>query len=139
VLHHRIWEKKYGKNANHVKKQQEQEKEETLAKAYANPGRGRGRGRDGFEGNRGRGGDGQSQFGFGRGGGGGRGGGNANASGGLPPQQSSFARSDDYRPHEKKPYTADKPVHPSWEAKMRLKEKQGAAIVPAQGTRITFK
>ncbi|THG92538.1 hypothetical protein EW145_g8681, partial [Phellinidium pouzarii] len=29
-------------------------------------------------------------------------------------------------------------LHPSWEAKRRLKEKESAAIVPSQGKRITF-
>lgn len=32
----------------------------------------------------------------------------------------------------------EKPLHPSWEAKRRLKEKQSPAILPAQGTRIKF-
>lgn len=31
-----------------------------------------------------------------------------------------------------------KPLHPSWEAKKRLKEKHSAAILPAQGTRLKF-
>jgi len=32
----------------------------------------------------------------------------------------------------------DKPLHPSWEAKRRLKEKEGGGIVPSQGTKIKF-
>jgi len=32
----------------------------------------------------------------------------------------------------------DQPLHPSWEAKRRLKEKQGVAIVPSQGKKIKF-
>ncbi|KAA1469979.1 Bud-site selection protein [Dentipellis sp. KUC8613] len=32
----------------------------------------------------------------------------------------------------------EKPLHPSWEAKKKLKEKESAAIVPAQGKRIKF-
>ncbi|KAI0320168.1 Bud-site selection protein [Amylostereum chailletii] len=32
----------------------------------------------------------------------------------------------------------ERPMHPSWEAKKRLKEKESAAILPAQGTRIKF-
>jgi hypothetical protein len=31
-----------------------------------------------------------------------------------------------------------KPLHPSWEAKRRLKEKEGGGIVPSQGTKIKF-
>ena len=32
----------------------------------------------------------------------------------------------------------NKPLHPSWEAKKRMKEKQTAAILPSQGTRMVF-
>lgn len=32
----------------------------------------------------------------------------------------------------------DKPLHPSWEAKRKLKEKQNDAIVPSQGKKIKF-
>ena len=32
----------------------------------------------------------------------------------------------------------DQPLHPSWEAKRRLKEKQKPVILPAQGKKITF-
>jgi len=32
----------------------------------------------------------------------------------------------------------DKPLHPSWEAKRRLKEKLNPSIVPGQGKKITF-
>ena len=32
----------------------------------------------------------------------------------------------------------DKPLHPSWEAKRKLKEKEGGGIVPSQGTKIKF-
>lgn len=32
----------------------------------------------------------------------------------------------------------EKILHPSWEAKKRLKEKQNAAIISSQGTRLTF-
>ncbi|KZV70175.1 Bud-site selection protein [Peniophora sp. CONT] len=34
--------------------------------------------------------------------------------------------------------TEEKPLHPSWEAKKRLKEQQSAGIRPPTGTRITF-
>jgi len=32
----------------------------------------------------------------------------------------------------------DRPLHPSWIAKMRMKEKSNAVIVPSQGKRIKF-
>lgn len=32
----------------------------------------------------------------------------------------------------------DRPLHPSWEAKRRLKEKMAASIVPSQGQKIVF-
>lgn len=32
----------------------------------------------------------------------------------------------------------DKPLHPSWEAKRKLKEKEKAAILPPQGKKIVF-
>lgn len=32
----------------------------------------------------------------------------------------------------------EKPLHPSWEAKKKLKEKQNPGIVAAQGKKITF-
>ena len=32
----------------------------------------------------------------------------------------------------------DRSLHPSWEAKRKLKEKEGASIVPSRGTKIKF-
>lgn len=32
----------------------------------------------------------------------------------------------------------DQPLHPSWEAKRKLKEKQSLVIMPSQGTKIKF-
>lgn len=32
----------------------------------------------------------------------------------------------------------EKPMHPSWEAKRKLKEKESASIVPSQGKKIKF-
>ena len=31
-----------------------------------------------------------------------------------------------------------RPVHPSWEAKKKLKEKEAAAMVPSQGKKLVF-
>jgi len=39
---------------------------------------------------------------------------------------------------QKKDNSADKPLHPSWEAKRKMKEKQSDAIVPSQGKKIKF-
>ena len=35
-------------------------------------------------------------------------------------------------------YIDDRPLHPSWEAKRRLKENMTASIVPSQGKKIVF-
>ena len=40
--------------------------------------------------------------------------------------------------HGGKAAQGDKPLHPSWEAKKRLKEKLNPGIKPAQGKKITF-
>lgn len=40
------------------------------------------------------------------------------------------------RPERRLP--EEKPLHPSWEAKRKQKEKQSAGIVPSQGTRLRF-
>lgn len=32
----------------------------------------------------------------------------------------------------------EQPLHPSWEAKKKQKAKESAAIVPSQGTKMTF-
>ncbi|KAI0632109.1 Bud-site selection protein [Trametes polyzona] len=135
-----IWEKKYGKNANHVKKQQQQQPQRGSARPHdprQRNGKGAGGGDKGT--NRaapGRGGRGvpygqqQQQRGPGappvdsgwpkRQGGGGAGGPTAGSAGG------------------RKEKGDDKPLHPSWEAKKKLKEKLNPSIVPAQGKKIKF-
>jgi len=42
--------------------------------------------------------------------------------------------SSDIKPNKK----AERALHPSWEAKRRLKEKESVGIVPSQGTKIKF-
>ncbi|QRV77817.1 Bud22 family protein [Ceratobasidium sp. AG-Ba] len=118
-----IWEKKYGKNANHVKKAREE--------AMAARGRGRGRGRGGRPGR-----------------------------GGAPNERNrghigaDVARGQGGRvrpPPVELPTTQDggwaqraakkadeKPMHPSWIAKQKLKEKESLASTPAQGKKIVF-
>ena len=44
----------------------------------------------------------------------------------------------DEQPPLKKPRREDKALHPSWEAKKRMKEKEPAAIIPSAGKRIVF-
>ena len=36
------------------------------------------------------------------------------------------------------PNAPEQPLHPSWEAKRRMKEKMAARIVPSQGQKIVF-
>ena len=44
----------------------------------------------------------------------------------------------DGRPPLKKPRRDDKALHPSWEAKKKMKEKEPAAIIPSAGKKIVF-
>ncbi|EUC54528.1 BUD22 protein [Rhizoctonia solani AG-3 Rhs1AP] len=119
-----IWEKKYGKNANHVKKAREE---------AAVRGRGRGRGRGGFTGI-GRGGHSaggrNAEPGTSRGGARGRGGRVRPPPAPLPTTRDSGWQQ---RPVKEK---EDKPMHPSWIAKQKLKSKE--SIVPTQGKKIVF-
>jgi len=118
-----IWEKKFGHNANHKKKEAQENRGRTSAIA----------------------------------------GSNAILSRNLPPDQGPprpYTRGGNFPQHHQ-PIDAnrggrssdavsvgrsvkradrkgDKPLHPSWEAKRRLKEKEGAGIVPSQGTKIRF-
>lgn len=114
-----IWEKKYGKNANHVKKQQ-------AAGAERGP-QGR-RGPRDANGPR----DGARKP-FGR-----------PQQNGAPrpqgpsagPQRTSAPSHAPAGPPPRK--KDDKPLHPSWEAKRKLKEKQNPALVAPQGKKIVF-
>jgi hypothetical protein len=45
---------------------------------------------------------------------------------------------DNGKPPLKKPRGEEKPLHPSWEAKKKVKEKESAAIVPPVGKKIVF-
>ncbi|KAF8319794.1 Bud-site selection protein [Clavulina sp. PMI_390] len=151
-----IWEKKFGRNANHVKKQREEERAANEAKALAakaraaarlaaaesgagdaNRGAGRGRGErrgasmtpssqvptrldGGWKGgaeNRNAAGRGAGGLGRGR---------------GSRPAESKRAA-----PGHSAPKSEEK-LHPSWEAKRKLKEKEQIGILPAQGKKIVF-
>jgi len=124
VKHFRIWEKKYGKGAKHVVKQREEEAErmrveEKRRKRQAGVRRPEWATKDTFEPPK------QTDSGYGgrvaaRSGRGGE--------GGRVDGQLSL----------KKPRREDKALHPSWEAKKRMKEKESAAIVPPVGKKIVF-
>ncbi|CAE6479460.1 unnamed protein product [Rhizoctonia solani] len=121
-----IWEKKYGKNANHVKKAREE---------AAVRGRGRGRGRGGFGTGIGRGGHSaggrSSEPGTSRGGASGRAGRVRPPPAPLPTTRDSGWQQWPAKEKE------DKPMHPSWIAKQKLKSKESIAPAP-QGKKIVF-
>ena len=121
-----LWEKKFGRNANHVRKGARGRDQGWDARKGAQGAvdgreggkRGRGRGRGGF----GSGGD------AARGGGGGGGGRFAKRTG---------ANSDPVVARKAKPKTAaEGPLHPSWEAARKVKEQKTA--VPFQGKKVVF-
>ncbi|CCO34828.1 BUD22 family protein C4F10,06 [Rhizoctonia solani AG-1 IB] len=123
-----IWEKKYGKNANHVKKAREE---------VAARGRGRGRGRGGFASRVGRGAplamDGQGgRPGLSRGAPTGRGGRVR-----PPPAPLPTTRDSGWQQRPPKKEKDEKPIHPSWIAKQKLKSKESIAAAP-QGKKIVF-
>ncbi|CAD6563554.1 MAG: hypothetical protein ASARMPRED_000043 [Alectoria sarmentosa] len=117
-----LWEKKFGKNANHVKKEAQGRDQGWDARKGAQgvderDKRERGRGRGGF----GRGAD--------TGRGGGRGGGRF--------AKSTGANSDPVVARKARPSAAaEGPLHPSWEAARKAKEQKKA--VPFQGKKVVF-
>jgi len=112
-----LWEKKFGKNANHVKKQPQNRDEGWDARRGASAGDDRGK--------RGRGSGGFSAESSRRKGSGGRG------------PMSSGANSDPIATRKMKPKpAADAPLHPSWEAAKKAKE-QKKAVAP-QGKKVVF-
>ncbi|KAG9121250.1 hypothetical protein FRC07_002877 [Ceratobasidium sp. 392] len=121
-----IWEKKYGKNANHVKK----------AREDAAASRGRGRGRGGI----GRGG----ASGAGRGvssndARGGRSGANRGRGGRVRPPPAELPTTQDGGWGQRAAKKAEeKPMHPSWIAKQKLKAKESVGTMSAQGKKIVF-
>ncbi|KZT60328.1 Bud-site selection protein [Calocera cornea HHB12733] len=139
-----IWEKKYGKNANHIKKQREEAVATGLPPTRGDfgSGRGRGRGRGAERGGRGT----------------GRGGYKPGPSGfdprdarkGMRPRGATLDRGWGGRvghagastrpaPAEPPSFPApsqDKPMHPSWQAKKS--EKNTGQAVAAQGKKIVF-
>ncbi|GBE84935.1 Bud-site selection protein [Sparassis latifolia] len=119
-----IWEKKYGKNANHVKKEREAAVQNPRQKDIRHTGQKNvlNHSRTGVA-HRGNASSSRSQF-------------------VAPSRDSGWSKGGrsvaEQPPVVKQTQTKDKPLHPSWEAKRRLKEKFSANIVPAQGTKIIF-
>jgi len=95
LLYRRIWEKKYGRNANHKKKEVESHKYR-----YRNKN-----------------GDSQPQV--------------------KSKIELGFSKSTAPRPHTLV-NEHDNSLHPSWEAKRKLKERQSVGIAQPQGTKIRF-
>ncbi|KAI0372145.1 Bud-site selection protein [Pilatotrama ljubarskyi] len=138
-----IWEKKYGKNANHVKKQHETSGAQNARQWGGgkgnngkNQGQRQGQGRGPRDGAPPRGRPGAGQHGPGQ---------RGNAGGPLPPpvdggwpkrQAGAGGAGAGSGAGGKK--SDDKPLHPSWEAKRKLKEKLNPSIIPAQGKKIKF-
>ncbi|KAF9648027.1 Bud-site selection protein [Thelephora ganbajun] len=120
-----IWEKKYGKGAKHVVKRQEEEtekkrvKEEKRRQREATAKRPHWATKKVFEPPK------QTDSGYG--------GRIAVKSGG-----GSGGGRMDGQPLLKKPRREDKALHPSWEAKKKMKEKESAAIIPPAGKKIVF-
>lgn len=115
-----IWEKKYGGNANHVKKEREvaaQNPRRNFKKLDSNK---KDHSRTSIPRNRANPG--------------------ARTSFNAPASDKGWARSPvgDMGTDAQARQKDDKPLHPSWEAKRRLKEKLNPSIVPGQGKKITF-
>ena len=141
LTRHSIWEKKFGQNANHIKKQREQER--ALAEAQALATRAK---RGGSARGRGRGGATAGGVGIPKHLDGGWKGGAENARrvanatpssevGGAPPSsRGGKSGTKDIAASG----AGSAALHPSWEAKRKMKEKEKVAIVPAQGKKIKF-
>ena len=114
-----LWEKKFGKNANHLKKLESQNRDEGWdLRRGATDGdergkRGRGRGRSGMRNERGRGGE----------------------KGGVRGPVRSGANSEAVSARKTKP-AADGPLHPSWEAAKKAKEHKKTAAF--EGKKVVF-
>ncbi|KAF9533256.1 Bud-site selection protein [Crepidotus variabilis] len=132
-----IWEKKFGRNANHKKKKVFKEQERSVQAAYAQR-----KGKIGTRPNarpqmKGAQGLGLRQVDS-----------SASLSGWKQHQDTGPRTHEKAQPDSGWSNTAsrnsklksadDKPLHPSWEAKKRLKEKESGSLVPSQGKKIKF-
>ena len=94
ISNYRIWEKKYGKNANHKQKEMVNRDAHIAQRRFQTRDKG-------------------------------------------IPRKSEQPPAG--RRHEQPERSAiEKPLHPSWEAKRKLKERESARIVASQGQKITF-
>ena len=118
----RIWEKKYGKGAKHVVKQREEEaekqkiKEEKRRQREATAKRPRWATKRVFEPPK------QRDSGY----------------GGRIATKTGGGGREDGQPPLKKQRPEDKPLHPSWEAKKKMKKRESAAIIPSAGKKVVF-
>ncbi|KAF7768214.1 hypothetical protein Agabi119p4_7457 [Agaricus bisporus var. burnettii] len=107
-----IWEKKYGRNANHKKKELEALPKYT--RRFPEDNRGIRRGQEPrFEKRR-------------------------DIHGGSKEQTSHSAIPRSEESHQQINKQDERPLHPSWVAKRQMKEKQTLGMVPSQGTKIKF-
>ncbi|RXW17181.1 hypothetical protein EST38_g8672 [Candolleomyces aberdarensis] len=99
-----IWEKKYGRNANHKKTETAENEKKARMEAWSRVKKSQTRPTD------------------------------------RGPQRKTIHREAPKAPEPStlKKDNKDKPLHPSWEAKRKLKEKQSDAIVASQGKKIKF-
>lgn len=108
----RIWEKKYGRNAKHVMKQREDAQATATARSLGK------RSDKGWAGHR----HGDSES--------------------VSVSKRGVGKHQLVQTHSRGQHgihlPTEKPTHPSWEAKRKLKEKEGARILPSQGKRIVF-
>ncbi|KAI0712177.1 Bud-site selection protein [Earliella scabrosa] len=113
-----IWEKKFGKNANHVKNQRQQQQHRNASAPRDSRPRQQGHGQP-------------------------RGGRDAP---GQPPRHAGGGRPEGFKAKNASANgqagaakaKEEKALHPSWEAKRKLKEKLNPGIVPPQGKKIIF-
>ena len=103
----RIWEKKYGRNANHKKREREAEEISRKQRRQSASRRSAGTSQE-----------------------------NQQRDSGWGPRAQVTSTTRPVRATQEP--VKDKPLHPSWEAKKRLKERQQVGIVASQGTKIKF-
>ena len=124
LKHFRIWEKKYGKGAKHIVKQREEEtekkrmKEEKRRRREATARRPHWATKKTFEPPK------QTDAGYG---------------GRITAKTDGGGEGGRMDGHSlKKPRREEKSLHPSWEAKKKMKERESAAMVPPTGKKIVF-
>ena len=115
VASFRIWEKKYGRGANHKKKEAQEQAAALEAAKARKAARQAKTGSNTVFANK-----------------------NAGARGSVTLDSGWAGRSQARVQATEPKRTEEKPVHPSWEAKRKLKEKESVGIIPSQGKKIKF-